>query len=296
MTNGKQKTGTLKLQRGERVKLVTGGCLSDGGRARWRMGEWMCTGSRIVFCQGGFVVLQIPIEKILSLREDDRPFSFGKKYALRIEFHGVDAREHVAWAIGDGLASCVKMMCADMNQPVTEADMLRVVKKLQPTAERIVWHLWKHVHTNIHELADLLNNYNHSHILKMIREEINEEARNALGYPLIVFEHRRTDPLSGEEILFSWWIAGSGYCDIMVDDYYESFDEGDFYRIVAELRDFAETEVSTALEDEAIVLRRKDTNRIVHEIDLPHEAGDSFEVKGVHNGMMEIIVPKRIDV
>jgi len=293
MTNGKHKTGTLKLGRGERVTLVVDGCLG-GDRARWRLGEWTCTDTRIIFRQSGCMVLQVPIEKLISLHEEDRPYSFGKRRALTVEYRGVDTREHSIWAIGEGLAGCVRLMRATLFQPVTEADITKVVRKLDSAAERIVWHLWEHVHANIGELAKVLNNDDHPRILRVIRDEINGEARSLLGYPLMIFEHRRIVPLTGEEILFSWWMAGSQYRDIIVDDYCESFDEGSFYRIVAELRDLDEGEISVAIEDSAIVFRNRGNNRVMHDMELPPDAGPSFEIKGVRNGMMEIILPKGV--
>lgn len=281
-------------QQKERARHVTVGCLSGGARARWRMGEWTCTDRNLVFRQAGRVVLQIPLDDVIAIGEEERPFAFGRSCALAVTYRTSDDTPAKVWAMGRGLADCVRAVGAMKLQPVTEADIVRVVCELKPLSEQIVWHLWENLHSDIHELARVLNCSDHSKILRMIREEVNESARNLLGYPLLAFEHRRADPMSGKDVLFSWWIAGSRYRDIIVDDYCETFDEGGFYRLVAELRGIPKDDIAVSIEETAVVFRKKnDGLRVIHEIDLPNDADGSFEIKGVRNGMMELTLPKK---
>lgn len=293
MKNGKNEIGAPKLERGERVKFAAEGCLESGSRARWRMGEWTCTDRRIIFRQAGSVVLELSLEDIVSLCDEDRPFAFGKKTALAISYRGADAVDHTIWALGAELSACIKSMRAMAIQPVSEADVARVARELDERAETIVWYLWEHVHASIQELSIALGGADHAAILGAIRDDVNRVARDLLGYPLLLFEHCRADPIGGRDILYSWWIAGSRYSDVIVDDYCESFDEGPFYRVVAELRGLAMEDVSIDREEGALLFRNRENSRIIHEIDLPDDTMDTMEIKGVRNGMVEICIPKR---
>jgi hypothetical protein len=46
----------------------------------------------------------------------------------------------------------------------------------------------------------------HFDVLQRLRDVINPESMRRFGIPVAVFKESKTDPLTGEKILFSWWL------------------------------------------------------------------------------------------
>lgn len=74
----------------------------------------------------------------------------------------------------------------------------------------ILWYLWWHRHAEISELRDIIDAPGDFEVLHRLKEVINGKAQQLWGKPIVGFEQSKTDPVSGEKVLFSWWFLDEG--------------------------------------------------------------------------------------
>lgn len=101
-------------------------------------------------------------------------------------------------------------------------------------SKRIVTYLARERHARIKELTDLICASSDMEVLMRIREVINPKAQEITGKPAIKFERSKIDPLTGEKIVFNWWI-NEELTDIAHDDFVDVMDEKGILRIVVAL-------------------------------------------------------------
>jgi hypothetical protein len=70
-------------------------------------------------------------------------------------------------------------------------------------------------------------------VLSRLKEVIIPESERIMGKPIVKFEKSRIDRVSGEKVLFSWWINAD--VPIIKDGNIELFDEKDRIVMIADL-------------------------------------------------------------
>jgi len=89
---------------------------------------------------------------------------------------------------------------------LTEKDLSQLLEVLDEKSRAILWHLWWHRHAEISELRDIIDAPGDFEVLHRLKEVINVKAQRLWGKPIVGFEQSKTDPVSGEKVLFSWWL------------------------------------------------------------------------------------------
>lgn len=118
-----------------------------------------------------------------------------------------------------------------------EKSLTQLLDLLDEKSRAILWHLWWHRHAQISELRELISASSDYEVLHRLKEVINEKAQELWGKPIIGFEQAKTDPLTGDKVLFNWWfldevnVPSAGGDKPLVD----VFNEGDSVTIIAEL-------------------------------------------------------------
>lgn len=84
-------------------------------------------------------------------------------------------------------------------------DLAQLLEVLDEKSRAILWYLWWHRHAEISELRNLIDAPGDFEILHRLKDVINKNAQHLWGKPVVGFEQSKTDPLTGEKILFSWW-------------------------------------------------------------------------------------------
>ena len=85
-------------------------------------------------------------------------------------------------------------------------DLAQLLEVLDEKSRAILWYLWWHRHAEISELRDLIDSPGDFEILHRLKDVLNENSQHLWGKPIVGFEQSKTDPLTGEKILFSWWL------------------------------------------------------------------------------------------
>jgi hypothetical protein len=118
-----------------------------------------------------------------------------------------------------------------------EQELAQLLEILDEKSRAILWHLWWHGHAEIPELRDIIDAPGDFEVLHRLKEVINGKAQQLWGKPIVGFEQSKTDPLTGEKVLFSWWfldeesIPLSGKHKPLLD----VFNEKDSVTIIAQL-------------------------------------------------------------
>ena len=119
---------------------------------------------------------------------------------------------------------------------LAEKDLSQLLEVLDEKSRAILWHLWWHRHAEISELRDIIDAPGDFEVLHRLKEVINVKAQRLWGKPIVGFEQSKTDPVSGERVLFSWWLDEE---NIPLSDgdkpLVDVFNEKDSVTVIAEL-------------------------------------------------------------
>jgi hypothetical protein len=165
--------------------------------------------------------------------------------------------------------------------------MSSLMKAVDEKSRQIITCLLRERHAGIRKLADLIYASSDMEVLIRIREVINPKAREILGKPIITFERSKIDPLTGEKIVFSWWLkeelTDTAYCDKLLD----VFDEKNVLRVIASLPP-QEKKVQVKVEDDSIIISGKEYYK---EIPLFCPVEKTLK-KTFNNGVLEVKLNK----
>jgi len=131
-------------------------------------------------------------------------------------------------------------LCSDLGIPgkACKGDINRLMDALDDRSREIIWRLWRNRHAPLDELAELIDAGTDMEVLCRIREVINPASEYILGAPILEFREAKIDPVTGEKILFHWWLAYDG-SDAEIEQKgrptVDLFDEKDSIVIVARL-------------------------------------------------------------
>ncbi len=162
-----------------------------------------------------------------------------------------------------------------------------LMKAVDEKSRQIITYLSRERHAGIRKLADLIRASSDMEVLIRIREVINPKARVILGKPIITFERSKIDPLTGEKIVFSWWLneelMDSAYDDKSLD----IFDEEDGLRVITCLPPH-ETNVEVKVKDGFLIISGKEFHR---EVPLFYPVENKVG-KTINNGVLEVKLNK----
>jgi len=165
--------------------------------------------------------------------------------------------------------------------------MSLLTRTVDEKSRQIITYLLKEQHAGIRELTNLICASSDMEVLIRIREIINPKAREVIGEPIITFERSKIDPLTGEKIVFSWWmteeLANSAHDDELVD----IMDEKNLLRVIASLPP-QEENVDVKVEDSLLIISGKEYYKEVPLFCPVEKKAD----KTINNGVLEVKLNK----
>lgn len=116
-----------------------------------------------------------------------------------------------------------------------EGDLGEILWFLDEKSRQILWYLWWNRHAEIGELAQLTGAETDMEVLSRIKQAINPAAEDVLGKEIVRFENSKIDPITGEKVLFSWWLAESLLWGKRREPLVDIFEENNHIVIIAQL-------------------------------------------------------------
>jgi len=266
----------------EQIILQSQGGYKNSVRPIWKLGHFYLTNQRLIFSVPAGILFQVALTDIESIDVEQARFALGKwKDVITIGYrHPTTRRASEAWIIMRDLEVWRKKLFEMALLEVDQETVDRVMQELDPQNREIVSYLWENRHATIDELAELIAAPTHMDILLKIRGVINPTAERITGSSLLAFQRSRVDPLTGEKVLFSWWViapapaAEGARTGLHVD----VFDEEDRIDVVAELAGVREEDIVLKVAKDRLTLSAQGPEEKYHqEIVLPAEVRvDSF--------------------
>ena len=174
-----------------------------------------------------------------------------------------------------------------MNVSATSVKMNLFMRALDEKSRQIVTYLSRQRHAGIRELANLTCASSDMEVLTRIREVINPKAREVVGEPIITFEHSKIDPLTGEKIVFSWWLKKELTNSVYDDTLLDIIDEKEIVRVIASVPS-KEKNVEVEVKDDFLILSGKE-----YHIEVPlYHPVEKVVKKTVNNGVLEVKLNK----
>ena len=227
MIRGRTPVG---LDTGEDAALLRsqGGFIPQWSSA-WRLGELFLFAEKLAFAQPGKPRFELSLATVTDVAMERRKFILLHKDVVRLTYVlPKQRRPRLAWFITadagrwfDEIMTLTKAGRADgarASRPsprpalggepviVREDQVEELAATLSPAGARILWHLWQRRHADIKELARVADSRSHMEVLTLLREGINGAAERLLGHPVLVFEERALDRVSGRVVCFQWWL------------------------------------------------------------------------------------------
>lgn len=106
---------------------------------------------------------------------------------------------------------------------------------LDEKSRQIFWYLWWNRHAEIGELAQLTGAETDMEVLSRIKQAINPAAQDILGKEIVRFENSKIDSVTGEKVLFSWWLEEGLLRGRRREPLVDIFEEDDHITIIAQL-------------------------------------------------------------
>ncbi|MFH1337578.1 MAG: Hsp20/alpha crystallin family protein [Nanoarchaeota archaeon] len=133
-------------------------------------------------------------------------------------------------------------------------ELRQLMQELDEKSKAIVWHVWRNGHARIGELTKLINEESDSNTLTRLREVINPLSNDIMEKPVLCFEEKKIDPLTGDKVLFSWWLNDGVELLQKSKEMLDIFDGKDELRIVTELPGVEENDIKIELNDNVLVI------------------------------------------
>lgn len=287
-----------RLAGDEQLILRSQGGYKENFRSAWRLGQFYLTSERLIFSVPAGILFQVALTEIESIDVEQARFALGKwKDVIAIGY----------WRPTTRAASKVQIIVRDLQlwrKKLFEMALLethqetvdRVMQELDPQSREIVGYLWENRHATIDELAELIVAPAHMDVLLKIRAVINPTAERMTGSPLLAFQRSRVDPLTGEKVLYSWWVitpaqvADRARTGLLVD----AFDEGDRISVVAELAGVREEDLVLIVARNTLTLHAEGPEGKYHEeIVLPAEVRVDSMTRTYTNNVLAVSLEKR---
>lgn len=178
----------------------------------------------------------------------------------------------------------------EFPERIEEEHVAKVAQALDPASGEIIWYLWENRHAKIEELRKLLGESSHMNVLTRIKEVINPMARKILGVPLLVFERSRIDYVTGENILYNWWLSEEAERRPAEEGRsIDIFDEGDHVIVIMELAGVREEDIQVNVEGNRLTVAADAPERRYHEeVTLPSEVNAEQVTTRYHNNVLQV--------
>jgi HSP20 family molecular chaperone IbpA len=288
-----------RLTGDEHIVLYSQGGYKDNPRSAWKLGQFHLTSDRLIFSVPTGILFQVALTNMESIAVEQGRFALGKwKDVIAIGYQRPTApRASKAWIIMRDLELWRKTLF-DMALLEIDAETVdRVMQELDPQAREIVGYLWENRHATIDELAELITAPTHMDVLLKIRGDINPTAERISGSPILTFQRSRIDPLTGEKVLFSWWVIGPPRAEeeARTGALVDVFDEGDRIDVVAELAGVREEDLVLTVARDTLTLHAEGPEGKYHEeIVLPAEVRVDSITRTYTNNVLAISLEKLV--
>jgi len=161
------------------------------------------------------------------------------------------------------------------------------MRTLDEKSRQIITYLLRERHAGIRKLADLICASSDMEVLIRIREVINPKAREVIGEPIITFERSKIDPLTGEKIVFSWWLKEELMNNVYNNGLIDILDEKNVLRVIASLP-LQEENVEVKVKDNFLIIFGKEYYR---EVPLFYPVEKKVR-KTINNSVLEVKLNK----
>ncbi|MCJ7510201.1 MAG: Hsp20/alpha crystallin family protein [Dehalococcoidia bacterium] len=286
-----------RLTGDEHIVLYSQGGYKDNPRSAWKLGQFHLTSDRLIFSVPTGILFQVALTNMESIDVEQARFALGKwKDVIAIGYQRPTApRAWKAWIIMRDLEVWRKKLFEMALLEIDQETIDRVMQELDWQGRGIVSHLWEARHATIDELAELIGASTHMDVLLKIRGDINPTAERIAGSPILTFRRSRVDPVTGEKVLFSWWVIGppraaaEARTGVLVD----VFDEGDRIDVVAELAGVREEDLVLTVARDTLTLHAEGPEGKYHEeIVLPAEVRVDTLTRTYTNNVLAISLEK----
>jgi len=157
-------------------------------------------------------------------------------------------------------------------------------------SRRIITCILRERHAGIRELSNLIGASSDMEVLMKIKDVINPKAQEITGKPIFTFEQSKIDFLTGERILFNWWV-NEELADSTQDEYsIEVMDEKNLLRVIATLPP-QEENVNVTVADCLLIISGEKYHR---EVPLFCPVEKAVE-QTLRNGVLEVKLNKLCD-
>jgi len=129
-------------------------------------------------------------------------------------------------------------LLADLNvfsERKAEGDLGKILDVMDEKSRQILWYLWWNRHAEIGELAELVRAETDMEVLSRLKESINTAAKRILGKEIVGFQSSKVDPVTGEKVLFSWWLEEDLLLGKRVEPLVDIFEENDHIVVIGQL-------------------------------------------------------------
>jgi len=174
-----------------------------------------------------------------------------------------------------------------LNVSAKPRKMNSLIKAVDEKSRQIITYLLRERHAGIRKLAELICASSDMEVLIRIREVINPKARKIIGEPIITFEHSKIDSLTGEKVVFSWWLKEELMNIVCSDGLLDVFDEKNVLRVIASLPP-QEENVEVEVKDDSLVISGREYYKEVP-LFCPVENKVS---KNINNSVLEVKLNK----
>lgn len=185
-------------------KAAPGGFLAPEARY-WRMGEWSAKPDGVCFFQNKVKIHSFSYSDIRGLAIKDISYGFGVKPCLEIIF-GDETKQKIRLITADVKAWERFFRVRAFPGPLTEDQITLIASKVDSFSEQILWYFWKKHRASIADLMRLGLMEDPREILAKIKDNINIRSLDLLGFPLLIFREKQTDPGTFKEIPNCWWL------------------------------------------------------------------------------------------
>jgi len=185
----------------------------------------------------------------------------------------------------------------DLPERIEEEHLAKVAQPLDPASGEIIWYLWENRHAKIEELRQLLGESSHMNVLTRIKEVVNPMARKMLGRPLLVFERSRIDHITGQNVLYSWWLCKEAEsCPVEEKRSADILDEGDHVMVILELADVREEDIQLEVVGERLIVEVDGPDRRHREeVSLPSAVDAERFAARYHNNLLQVRFEKALN-
>ncbi|MDA2936943.1 Hsp20/alpha crystallin family protein [Acidobacteria bacterium AH-259-A15] len=177
---------------------------------------------------------------------------------------------------------------------VSEDDIEEVASELDRQSRSVLLYVWQERYATTQELTRLYDESNHMEVWHRIRNIINPVSEKTVGFPILVFERSKTDPVRGEKVPFSWWIIGERrHTRKGPEPLMDIFDGEHHVIVVMELRGVREKHIQVKITGERLKFWcDSPVASYSEDILLPSPVDSRTVEKRLHNGILEMRLQK----